>query len=140
LKPLVYSLYPDRVLFFKISISLLFRLSNDVFLYLSTLDLYPTGVYNQFMIYEVKDKVDPRLARIEGQVKGIRNMVQNDRYCVDILLQLSAVISALKKVEDMIMENHLNTCVADAMRSNDEGEQREKIKELMDVMAKFRRQ
>ncbi|NCC64569.1 MAG: transcriptional regulator [Spirochaetia bacterium] len=92
------------------------------------------------MIYEVKDKVDPRLARIEGQVKGIRNMVQNDRYCVDILLQLSAVISALKKVEDMIMENHLNTCVADAMRSNDEGEQREKIKELMDVMAKFRRQ
>lgn len=92
------------------------------------------------MIYEVKDKVDPRLAKIEGQVKGIRNMVQNDRYCVDILLQLSAVISALKKVEDMIMENHLNTCVADAMKSDDEAQQKQKIKELMDVMAKFRRQ
>jgi DNA-binding FrmR family transcriptional regulator len=92
------------------------------------------------MIYEVKDKVDSRLAKIEGQVKGIRNMVQNDRYCVDILLQLSAVISALKKVEDMIMENHLNTCVADAMKSDDEAQQKQKIKELMDVMAKFRRQ
>jgi len=72
-------------------------------------------------------------------VKGIRNMVQQDRYCVDILLQLSAVISALKKVEDLVMENHLNTCVVDAMRSNDEAERDGKIKELMDVMSSFRR-
>ncbi|MGD9928074.1 MAG: metal-sensitive transcriptional regulator [Sphaerochaeta sp.] len=92
------------------------------------------------MIQEIKTKLDPRLARIEGQVKGIRNMVQEDRYCVDILLQLSAVISALKKVEDMVMENHLNTCVADAMRSNDGDEQKQKVGELMDVIAKFRRQ
>ncbi len=67
-------------------------------------------------------------------------MVQNDRYCVDILLQLSAVISALKKVEDLVMENHLNTCVTDALKSNDETESQLKISELMDVMAKFRRQ
>ncbi len=92
------------------------------------------------MKQETKNKLGPRLARIEGQVKGIRNMVESDRYCVDILLQLSAVISALKKVEDIVMENHLNTCVADAMRSNDEAEQEMKIEELMDVMAKFRRQ
>ncbi|MGE4467960.1 metal-sensitive transcriptional regulator [Sphaerochaeta sp.] len=92
------------------------------------------------MIQEIKTKLDPRLARIEGQVKGIRNMVQEERYCVDILLQLSAVISALKKVEDMVMENHLNTCVADAMRSNDGDEQKQKVGELMDVIAKFRRQ
>lgn len=92
------------------------------------------------MIQEIKKNLDPRLARIEGQVKGIRNMVQEERYCVDILLQLSAVISALKRVEDMVMENHLNTCVADAMRSNDTEEQKKKIAELMDVMAKFRRQ
>ncbi|MGE4454493.1 MAG: metal-sensitive transcriptional regulator [Sphaerochaeta sp.] len=92
------------------------------------------------MIQEIKKNLDPRLARIEGQVKGIRNMVQEERYCVDILLQLSAVISALKRVEDMVMENHLNTCVADAMRSNDTEEQKQKIAELMDVMAKFRRQ
>jgi len=92
------------------------------------------------MRVETKQKIDPRLARIEGQVKGIRNMVQQDRYCVDILLQLSAVISALKKVEDLVMENHLNTCVVDAMRSNDEVERDGKIKELMDVMSSFRRQ
>ncbi|MBI9094355.1 MAG: metal-sensitive transcriptional regulator [Sphaerochaeta sp.] len=92
------------------------------------------------MKQEAKDKIDPRLARIEGQVKGIRAMVQNDRYCVDILLQLSAVISALKKVEDLVMENHLNTCVTDALKSDDEKESQLKIAELMDVMAKFRRQ
>lgn len=92
------------------------------------------------MKQEAKDKIDPRLARIEGQVKGIRAMVQNDRYCVDILLQLSAVISALKKVEDLVMENHLNTCVSDALKSDDEKESQLKITELMDVMAKFRRQ
>ncbi|HHT80746.1 MAG TPA: metal-sensing transcriptional repressor, partial [Spirochaetales bacterium] len=53
---------------------------------------------------------------------------------------LSAVISALKKVEDLVMENHLNTCVTDALKSEDESESQLKIAELMDVMAKFRRQ
>lgn len=89
---------------------------------------------------EVKQKIDSRMARIEGQVKGIRNMVQHDRYCVDVLVQLSAVISALKKVEDLVMENHLNTCVVDAIRSDDESERDRKIRELMDVMSDFRRQ
>ncbi len=88
----------------------------------------------------MKKKIDPRLARIEGQVKGIRNMVQSDRYCVDILLQLSAVVSALKKVEDLVMENHLNTCVSDALRQGDEEKRAAKVKEVMDVMASFRRQ
>ncbi|HPZ16249.1 MAG TPA: metal-sensitive transcriptional regulator [Sphaerochaeta sp.] len=88
----------------------------------------------------VRKKADVRLARIEGQVKGIRNMVESGRYCVDILLQLSAVISALKKVEDLVMENHLNTCVVDALKSEDEEQRKEKIKEVVDVMATFRRQ
>lgn len=67
-------------------------------------------------------------------------MVESGRYCVDILLQLSAVISALKKVEDLVMENHLNTCVVDAFQSDDERLRDEKIREVMDVMATFRRQ
>ncbi|HOE85380.1 MAG TPA: metal-sensitive transcriptional regulator [Sphaerochaeta sp.] len=87
-----------------------------------------------------RKKADVRLARIEGQVRGIRTMVENGRYCVDILLQLSAVISALKKVEDLVMENHLNTCVVDAFQSDDESQRSEKIREVMDVMATFRRQ
>ncbi len=104
------------------------------------LDIYPTGVYKKGMIQEIQTKLEPRLARIEGQVKGIRNMVQQERYCVDILLQLSAVISALKKVEDMVLENHLNTCVREAMHSNDEEDQKQKVKELIEVMATFRKQ
>lgn len=104
------------------------------------LDIYPPRVYIVAMKQEIKDTLDPRLARIEGQVKGIRNMIQGDRYCVDILMQLSAVISALKKVEDIVMENHLNTCVVDAIRSEDEEESKQKIGELMDVMSKFRKQ
>ena len=84
--------------------------------------------------------VDTRLAKIEGQVKGLRKMVTGDRYCIDILIQTSAVISALKRVEDMVMEHHLNSCVVSAIRSNDEEQQREKITELMDVISKFRKQ
>jgi DNA-binding FrmR family transcriptional regulator len=104
------------------------------------LTIYPTGVYIGVMDSAVRKKADVRLARIEGQVKGIRNMVESGRYCVDILLQLSAVISALKKVEDLVMENHLNTCVVDALKSEDEEQRKEKIKEVVDVMATFRRQ
>jgi CsoR family transcriptional regulator, copper-sensing transcriptional repressor len=88
----------------------------------------------------IQELVDSRLARIEGQVKGIRKMIQDERYCVDILVQTSAVISALKRVEDIVMENHLNTCVVDAIRSDDEQEREKKISELMDLIAKFRRQ
>lgn len=88
----------------------------------------------------MKKKIDPRLARIEGQVRGIRTMVQNDRYCVDILMQLSAVVSALKKVEELVLENHLNTCVSDAIRQGNEEKRAAKLKEVMDVISSFRRQ
>ncbi len=104
------------------------------------LTIYPTGVYIRNMDNEARKKADVRLARIEGQVKGIRNMVDSGRYCVDILLQLSAVISALKRVEDLVMESHLNTCVVDALQSDDESKRTEKIREVMEVMATFRRQ
>lgn len=107
---------------------------------LTILTIYPTGVYIECMDSTARKKADVRLARIEGQVKGIRNMVESGRYCVDILLQLSAVISALKRVEDLVMESHLNTCVVDALQSDDEAQRSEKIKEVMDVMATFRRQ
>ena len=84
--------------------------------------------------------VDARLARIEGQVKGIRKMVDDNRYCVDILMQTAAVISALKRVEDIVMENHLKTCVSSALQGDDEAEHTLKIAEVMEVLSKFRRQ
>jgi DNA-binding FrmR family transcriptional regulator len=86
-----------------------------------------------------KEAVLNRLRRIEGQVKGITKMVEEDRYCIDILNQTAAVASALRNVENRVMENHLNTCVAEAMRSNDEEIKREKTAEVMDVISKFRK-
>ncbi len=86
-----------------------------------------------------KSKAAARLSRIEGQVRGIRKMVEDDRYCVDILTQTRAVVAALRGVEDLIMETHLDTCVADAMKDNDPQLQKEKIDEVMSVVSRFRR-
>jgi CsoR family transcriptional regulator, copper-sensing transcriptional repressor len=86
-----------------------------------------------------KDKVAARLRRIEGQIGGIRKMIEDDRYCIDILTQTSAVVSALRGVEDLVMQNHLNTCVVDAIKSDDETEKQQKLDEVMDVIGKFRR-
>jgi len=88
---------------------------------------------------KLKAQISARLRRIEGQVAGIRRMIAEDRYCVDILNQTSAVVSALRRVEDVVMENHLNTCVADAMRSDDPALKQEKTTEIMDVIARFRK-
>ncbi len=85
------------------------------------------------------DQALRRLRRIEGQIRGIQKMVEQDRYCVDILTQTSAVIAALHGVEDLVMENHLNTCVADAMKSDDQNQKAEKIDEMMTVISKFRK-
>ena len=87
----------------------------------------------------IKKKTGDRLKRIEGQIAGIRRMVEEDRYCVDILTQTSAAVSALRGVEDVVMQNHLNTCVVDAIRNDDPTQQQEKIDEVMAVIGKFRK-
>ncbi len=86
-----------------------------------------------------KTDVENRLSRIEGQVRGIRRMVEEDRYCMDILAQTRSIVAALRKVENLVMESHLNTCVAEAMRSRDDREQDEKVKEIMTVIADMRK-
>lgn len=92
------------------------------------------------MLDEKKKKlVRDRLNRIQGQIGGISNMVEEDRYCVDILNQTSAIISAIRKVENIVLENHLNTCVAEAMRSNDDSEQKDKVAEIMNIISTYRR-
>jgi DNA-binding FrmR family transcriptional regulator len=87
----------------------------------------------------LKESVERRLKRIEGQIGGIRKMIAEDRYCVDVLAQTSAVVSALRGVEDLVMQNHLQTCVTDAIQGGDDAERREKIEELMSVIGKFRK-
>ncbi|MEL6874101.1 MAG: metal-sensitive transcriptional regulator [Pseudomonadota bacterium] len=85
-----------------------------------------------------KDKLN-RLNRIEGQVRGITSMVEEDRYCMDILTQMQAVKSALSKVEDQILKDHAACCVAEAISSGDETEQKEKFDELIELIGKVKR-
>lgn len=81
-----------------------------------------------------KQKVINRLKRIEGQVRGIQKMVEEDWYCVDVLVQISAIQSALKQAGFAITERHINHCVSDAIR---QGEGKETIEELMSVLKQF---
>jgi CsoR family transcriptional regulator, copper-sensing transcriptional repressor len=86
-----------------------------------------------------KTNITSRLKRISGQVNGIQRMIDEDRYCMDIVTQVAAIVAALHTVEDMVLENHLNTCVADAVRSGNPVEQQEKVGEVMTVIGKLRK-
>ncbi len=81
-----------------------------------------------------KPRLLNRLNRIEGQVRGIGRMVEEDRYCLDILTQLHAVRAAVKKVEAQLLKEHLDHCVTGAMVSGDEAERRAKTDELITLM------
>lgn len=80
-----------------------------------------------------------RLRRIEGQVRGIAQMVTDDRYCIDILHQVQAVKSALAKVESQILKDHAACCVSEAISSGDPAQQKEKFDELIDLFEKVKR-
>jgi len=77
-----------------------------------------------------------RLNRIEGQVRGIARMVEDDRYCIDIVTQITAVRAALRRVQDEILRDHVAHCVSHAIASGDKADQRRKIAELMDVFGR----
>jgi DNA-binding FrmR family transcriptional regulator len=78
-----------------------------------------------------------RLRRIEGQVKGLVRMVEEKRYCVDILTQLRAARAALKRVEEGVLREHVEHCVTQAIRGGDEAEQRTKVDELLQVLGRY---
>lgn len=80
-----------------------------------------------------------RLSRIEGQVRGLARMVEQDRYCIDVVTQVSAVRAALRRVEEEVLRDHVAHCVEHAIASGDAREQRRKVKELMDVLARAER-
>ncbi|HET7718119.1 MAG TPA: metal-sensitive transcriptional regulator [Bauldia sp.] len=86
-----------------------------------------------------KTSVLRRLSRIEGQVRGISGMVEDDRYCVDVVTQISAVRAALHKVEAEILRDHVSHCVAGAFASGRATEQRKKIEELIDTIGRISR-
>ncbi len=77
-----------------------------------------------------------RLSRIEGQVRGLARMVEENRYCIDIVTQIAAVRAALRRVEEDVLRDHISHCVAHAMASGNKADQAQKIDELMDVLAR----
>lgn len=77
-----------------------------------------------------------RLSRIEGQVRGLSRMVEDDRYCIDIVTQIGAVRAALRRVEEQILRDHVAHCVDHAIKSGNKADQRRKVTELMDVMGR----
>lgn len=85
---------------------------------------------------DIKASCQKRLSRIEGQVRGLSRMVDDDRYCIDIVTQISAVRAALRRLEEEVLRDHVAYCVENAIASGDKAEQRRKITELMDVVGR----
>lgn len=88
---------------------------------------------------DIKVSCQKRLNRIEGQVRGLAKMVDEDRYCIDIVTQISAVRAALRRVEEEILKDHVGHCVEHAIGSGDKADQRRKIAELMEVVGRANR-
>ena len=88
---------------------------------------------------EDKPRLVKRLHRIEGQVRGIERMVEEDRYCIDILTQIAAVTTALESLAFTILDDHVNHCVAGALASGDEADAEAKTKELLAAVHRFAR-
>lgn len=87
---------------------------------------------------DAKQSTIKRLRRLEGQVRGIARMIEEDRYCIDILHQMRAIKSALSRVEDAILKEHSATCVENAIASGDPEDQRQKIAELIDLLSRVK--
>ena len=88
---------------------------------------------------EQKDALVKRLHRIEGQVRGIERMVEDERYCIDILTQIAAATTALESVAFKILDEHVNHCVAGALESGDAEVAAEKSRELLEAVHRFSR-
>ena len=100
----------------------------------SALEAYTLWGYIGRMRKDIKASCQKRLSRIEGQVRGLSRMVDEDRYCIDIVTQISAVRAALRRVEEEVLRDHVSHCVEHT--SGNKADQREKIAELMAVIGR----
>jgi DNA-binding FrmR family transcriptional regulator len=91
------------------------------------------------MAKESKSACLKRLKRIEGQVRGLARMMEDDRYCIDVVTQIAAVRAALRRVEEEVLRDHIGHCVEHAIASGDKANQRRKISELLDVLSRTAR-
>jgi DNA-binding FrmR family transcriptional regulator len=102
----------------------------------ASLESYTLGGYMKPMRTEIKASCLKRLKRIEGQIRGLAGMVEDDRYCIDVVTQIAAAKAALRRVEEEILRDHVAHCVEHAIVSGDKADQRRKISELMDVVGR----
>ena len=86
---------------------------------------------------DTKKKIRARLSRVEGQLGALRRMVDEDAYCVDLLMQISAAQGALGATGQVILGKHIETCVTDAFEHGDDVERQQKVDELMEVFARY---
>lgn len=96
-----------------------------------------TGYKFQAMKPDIREQVQKRIRRISGQVAGVERMIQEDRYCVDVLLQVAAVRAALDGVGKLILRSHVETCVSAALVSGRPKDRKDKIDEIIEVFSKF---
>jgi DNA-binding FrmR family transcriptional regulator len=80
-----------------------------------------------------KKQILNRMNYLSGHLEGVKKMIKEDKYCIDIIKQNKAVIAAIKKLNQIILENHLNTCVIEAIKGKSEKERKRKIKELLEI-------
>lgn len=98
-----------------------------------------TGVLERVKVGVPHDVQLIRLKRIEGQIRGIQKMIEDRRYCVDIITQLQSISAAIASVQELILKKHLEHCVTEAMRSGREEDKREKIDEIITILRNFGR-
>jgi DNA-binding FrmR family transcriptional regulator len=113
-----------------------FVFSASVIEFSGRLATYTLRGYIGRMRKDIKTSCQKRLSRIEGQVRGLSKMVEEDRYCIDIVTQISAVRAALRRVEEEVLRDHVSHCVEHAITSGNKADQREKISELMAVIGR----
>lgn len=104
--------------------------------HLNPLAIYTLWGYISVMRDDIKASCLKRLRRVEGQVRGLARMVEDDRYCIDVVTQIAASRAALRRVEEEILRDHVAHCVDHAIASGNREDQRKKIAELMDVITR----
>ena len=94
---------------------------------------YPLGVYTSGMREDIKKRASHRTKIIEGQIKGLQKMIDNEQYCMDILTQSLAIQKSLASLNKLIVENHITTHITDMLSSSDEKEQTKALEELLNL-------
>ncbi len=100
---------------------------------ISIIDLYPHGVYHTMMIKDIKRRALHRTKILQGQLKGIEKMIDNEDYCKGIIIQSLAVQKSLSSLNKLILENHLKTHIKDKLTSGEDEQETAAIKELLDL-------